>query len=238
MDTNTYSWLHSFYSCPIRGRAPPAAPHRSAPRPPGHPRRRAPDPESRGVSIRREPAAYRVSKRLGLARARSAGVRARDGRADRVPADGSSRARICGRIESTVARAIRLRWPMLSRCGMRSSKPLMPTCARAVRTRSCTWSGGRFIYSGPNATSSNTVGENSWSLGSWKTRPTQARTRFSVRRVSAVPAILTAPSSPPSAPLRCSSNVDLPAPFGPTSASFSPASMFSEIPSSARRPSG
>ena len=52
------------------------------------------------------------------------------------PADGSSKTRTCGSIDSTVASATRLRWPRLIRWGIRRSKPDIPTAASARSTRS------------------------------------------------------------------------------------------------------
>ncbi len=78
------------------------------------------------------------------------------------------------------------------------------------------------MWSGPNATSSYTVGLNSWSSGSWNTSPTRARIRRTEDRSTSVPPIRTVPWVGSWMPLRCSISVLLPAPFGPTSATFSP----------------
>ena len=54
----------------------------------------------------------------------------------------------------------------------------------ALRAR---WRRSRSWLSGPKATSSSTVGMKSWSSGSWKTRPTRARTWCSVSRPTVRP---------------------------------------------------
>ena len=79
------------------------------------------------------------------------------------------------------------------------------------------------MCSGPNATSSKTVGLNSWSSGSWNTRPDLARIRRTVARSTTRSPIGPAPWVGSWMPLRCSISVLLPAPFGPTRATFSPA---------------
>ena len=91
--------------------------------------------------------------------------------------------------------------------------------------------------SGPNATSSRTVGMNSWSSGSWNTSPTRARRS----RTSSCPTRRPATSSLPApvlSPLRWSMNVVLPAPLGPSSATRSPWRRCRSMPRSASRPFG
>ena len=90
--------------------------------------------------------------------------------------DGSSRTRISGSMASTVATATRRRWPKLTGggAGGRRGPPCPPRPGRpspgrpARRPR-------RPRLAGPKATSSRTVGMNSWSSGSWKTIPTRRR---------------------------------------------------------------
>ena len=94
------------------------------------------------------------------------------------------------------------------------------------------------MWSGPKATSSYTVGLNSWSSGSWNTSPTRARIRRTVDRSTTVPPIRTVPWVGSWMPLRCSISVLLPAPFGPTRATFSPAPIERSSPLSASNPSG
>ena len=69
-------------------------------------------------------------------------------------------------------------------------------------------------FSGPNATSSRTVGMNSWSSGSWNTSPTRARSSRTSSRPTSMPATSSSPE-PGSSPFRWSISVVLPAPFGP-----------------------
>ena len=57
------------------------------------------------------------------------------------------------------------------------------------------------MWSGPNATSSNTVGLNSWSSGSWNTSPTSRRTSRIVGLPTARPATRTSPWLGTSVPL-------------------------------------
>ena len=89
-------------------------------------------------------------------------------------ADGSSSTSSVGSMASTVAIATRRRWPSESWCGARSATSPMRTAASASATRRSTSGCGRPMFSGPKATSSRTVGMNSWSSGSWKMSPTRA----------------------------------------------------------------
>ena len=72
------------------------------------------------------------------------------------------------------------------------------------------------MWSGPKATSSNTVGLKSWSSGSWKTSPTIGADAADRRAVDDG-ARRSGPSRGVGSrmPLRWSSSVLLPAPFGP-----------------------
>ena len=85
-------------------------------------------------------------------------------------------------------------------------------------------------FAGPNATSSATVGMNSWSSGSWKTIPTRRRISRRCSLTTGSPATATVPVCAVSTPLRCSTNVVLPAPLGPSSATRSPGSMRRSTP--------
>ena len=101
--------------------------------------------------------------------------------------DGSSSTRISGSIASTVATATRRRWPNDRWCGGRSTKSAIPTWSSASRDPARRARRPRSPrLAGPNATSSRTVGMNSWSSGSWKTTPT--RRRISVQVVLGRPA--------------------------------------------------
>ena len=102
-------------------------------------------------------------------------------------ADGSSSTSSSGRIASTVASATRRRCPSDSWCGARSARSRHPhgrerlvhprVASRRVEPR----------FSGPKATSSRTVGMNSWSSGSWNTSPTRARSSRASPRPTAQP---------------------------------------------------
>ena len=85
---------------------------------------RRPSRPSAGTPRRR--GACRGSRPAASAAARAARpMSSRRPRGSR-PADGSSNTSTLGSIDSTVASATRLRWPRLSRCGIRRSKPAMP----------------------------------------------------------------------------------------------------------------
>ena len=79
------------------------------------------------------------------------------------------------------------------------------------------------------ATSSNTVGEKSWSSGVWNTSPTIARMAGKLSRMMRLSPIVTSPC-PVNIPFKCSIKVDLPAPFGPTNATLSPSHNVNETP--------
>ena len=66
--------------------------------------------------------------------------------------------------------APKLRW-----CGERSAQSAMPTASSASSTRAASSSPRSPRLAGPKATSSRTVGMNSWSSGSWNTMPTRRR---------------------------------------------------------------
>ena len=88
------------------------------------------------------------------------------------PAVGSSRTIISGFIARIPAIAIFFFSPPLRWCGGRSPYPPIPTLSRDPLTRLSTSSSSSPRFTGPNAMSSNTVGENSWSSGFWNTIPT------------------------------------------------------------------
>ncbi len=152
--------------------------------------------------------------------------------------DGSSSTRISGSIASTVATATRRRWPKERWCGGRSLNSAMPTRPSARSTRSSSSGPLSPAAAGPNATSSRTVGMKSWSSGSWKTMPTRRRTSAMCRGPTSSPATVTVPVPPVRMPLRCSTRVVLPAPFGPSSATRSPRAMEKSTPNRAWCPSG
>ena len=84
------------------------------------------------------------------------------------------------------------------------------------------------MFSGPNAISSRTVGENTWASEFWKMNPTRdrkPRENCSSSRLSSVtsaPNAAVVPQSGNSRPSSTFSSVDLPQPFAPSSATFSP----------------
>src|SRR3569623_983307 len=92
--------------------------------------------------------------------------------------------------------------------------------------------------SGPKATSSNTVGQNNCSSGSWNTIPTLRRTAVSVSFFTSIPATFTRPLEGSSTPFSRLMKVDLPAPLGPIKATFSSCRRRHETPSSTVCPSG
>ena len=139
---------------------------------------------------------------------------------------------------STVAIATERFSPPERRYGGRSARCSPPTRASAAATRAATSVAESPRLSGPNATSSATVGRKSWSSGSWKTMPTVRRMSGRVPLVTGMPPMSTLPRSGVSSPFRWSSSVDLPAPLAPTTAIASPWPTSNETPSSARVPSG
>ncbi len=93
---------------------------------------------------------------------------------------------------------------------------------------------------GPNATSSKRSGIKSMSSGSWKTIPIFFGISCTFFGSTVSPRISTAPRDVLLCrmPFRWRRSVDLPAPFGPTSATDSPFSISNETCSSAAVPSG
>jgi hypothetical protein len=96
---------------------------------------------------------------------------------------------------------------------------------------------------GPKAISSRTLGENTCASEFWKMNPTRARKPIencSSSRLSSVTSAPKARYSPESGNTRPSSTlsrVDLPQPFAPSRATFSPGRTLKETPSSAvKRP--
>ena len=88
------------------------------------------------------------------------------------PAVGSSSIIMSGLMATIPAMATLFCCPPLKWWGVLSSKPLMPTISRASDILLSTSSYSRPKFIGPKATSSLTVGANSWSFGSWNTIPT------------------------------------------------------------------
>lgn len=114
----------------------------------------------------------------------------------------------------------------------------MPTSVSARSTQASSSAPFTPAAAGPNATSSRTVGMNSWSSGSWKTMPTRRLISAMFRLSTGSPATVTVPVPPVRMPLRCSTSVVLPAPFGPSSATRSPRATQKSTPNRAWCPSG
>jgi hypothetical protein len=93
------------------------------------------------------------------------------------------------------------------------------------------------MFKGPNATSSKSVGIKSCSSGFWSTDAMDARIFFAFFEVALIPSTAMSPR-PLMKTLIASSRVDLPAPFGPISATLSPWGMVRSIFDRALVPSG
>ena len=138
--------------------------------------------------------------------------------------DGSSRTRISGSMASTVATATRRRCPNDRWCGGRSAWPSMPTAARAPLTRVSSSGPRRPRLAGPKATSSATVGMNSWSSGSWKAIPTRRRISLRCSAATGRPATATRPA-PGEHAVELQHQGGLAGPVGPSGATRSPRSI-------------
>ena len=152
--------------------------------------------------------------------------------------DGSSRIRISGSMASTVATATRRRCPNDRWWGGRAACSSMPTAARAAFTLVSSSGPRRPRLAGPKATSSATVGMNSWSSGSWNTIPTRRRISLRCSAATGRPATAILPAPGRSTPLHWSTRVVLPAPLGPSRATRSPRWTWKLTPNSAWCPSG
>ena len=161
-----------------------------------------------------------------------------------MPAVGSSISKRRGRLASAIASSTRLTSPYASTLMARSACACMPTlassasassmyCERAARQtprmrRSC--------ESRASWTFSRTVSEANVSA-IWNVRPTPWRQMASgLRPTSSTPVSVTEPASGASWPPTMLKHVVLPAPFGPISASISPAPSEKLTPSTARTP--
>ena len=201
------------------------------PRPPRRPSRR-----SAGTPPRR--AACRGWRRASSGPARAAGaMSSRRPRGSR-PADGSSNTRIEGSIDSTVARATRFRCPRDRRCGTRCSKPAMPTAASARSTRPVHLVGRQAHVERPEGDVIEHRRAEQLVVGVLEDEAHLGADAADRRRSTAMPATSTDPCAGRSVPLSWSISVLLPAPFGPTSATFSPARCAGRRRSSASKPSG
>ena len=178
-----------------------------------------------------------VTTTVVTSRPRTTSTRSRRAAGSRL-AVGSSSTRTSGWVASTPARAARRRSPRLNWCGARSARSVRPTTSRAASTRASISSPARPSEEGPKATSARTVGRKSWSSGSWKTRPTRRRTTARLGLVTGVPPTATVPAERDSAPTRCRTNVVLPEPLGPRTATRSRLAMVRSTPARAMVPSG
>jgi len=143
-----------------------------------------------------------------------------------------------GSMASTVAMATDRFSPPDSRWVGLSARCSAPASDRATDTLFRTSASERPWFSGPKATSSNTVGMKSWSSESWKTNPILRRTSAAVFFERTVPPTSTVPPEGRISPVRASIMVDFPAPLAPTRAQASPCSSRKETPFSASVPSG
>ena len=111
--------------------------------------------------------------------------------------------------------------------------------ASASSARAFASSGVAPRFSGPNATSSSTVGLKSWSSGFWNTMPMVSGSflRCAGSAGSRPHDARLARACPASTPHSRRNSVVLPAPFGPTSATHSPGPTANVTSSSATRPS-
>ncbi len=153
---------------------------------------------------------------------------------------GSSKTSTSGRMASTPAIATAFFSPPERRCGGRPSKPRRPTSASAPVTARRTSSPESPRLSGPKATSWYTVGAKSWASEFWRTSPTRRRRSRRCRRSyrNGSPWRRISPAVGLRRPFAISRRVDLPAPFGPTSATLAPSSISIETSRRASWPFG
>ena len=170
--------------------------------------------------------------KVGLASAhRSSRWSCRSARVNASSAEnGSSSSSTSGRGTSARAMATRCAWPPESSRGHIVALSVSPTRLSAVATRAARSALGR--PPSPKPTLSATLSQGS-SRGSWKMMPI-----FSCGAVMRSPSSTTAPSLGGSSPPMARSNVDLPEPEPPITATISPSSTSSVTPPSACTPLG
>ncbi|OPX69840.1 MAG: hypothetical protein A4E36_00780 [Methanoregulaceae archaeon PtaB.Bin009] len=156
------------------------------------------------------------------------------------PLVGSSNTSTSGSIASTPAMATRFFSPPDRWWGGRRPNPERPTRPRAPSTASFTSSSVNPRLVGPNATSWYTVGEMICRSGFWSTNPTLFRSVLRDARSYEMGTLSKrmVPESGRIMPLNIRRIVDFPAPFGPTSAIFSPLRTWKLIPRIASIPLG
>ena len=191
--------------------------------------------------------ATRVSSRSSASSTSSASTSRPRSRS--TEATGSSARSARGSWNSARAMATRCCWPPESVSVRWKSFSPMPTRSRmrCTRSRSAPW--GQSVDTIPASRlrcprrpattfwATRRIGTSAWS---WCTKPTRERTArrsAGARRASDRPETRTVPASGSRVPARSRSRVVLPAPLGPTSATFSPRPMERSIPCRAERPS-
>ena len=112
----------------------------------------------------------------------------------------------------------------------------MSSMVRMSVTRAAAWARSSPSCSGPKASSSRTVGEKTWASLFWNTKPIRDRKAVficSSSRVSSVigsPKAVNVPVVGNTNPFNTLSRVDLPEPFAPSRASFSPRATVRSTP--------
>ena len=182
--------------------------------------------------------ATRCSERTTVAPSRSTAARSSAAASGSSCDIGSSRSRSRGSSASAEARQTRCSSPPESSTVFRPQRWSASSDSSARSTLGQISGGATPRFSSPKATSLATIVITTWSSGSWKTVATvPASSAGRARRVSS-PATTTRPSKRPpwkcgTSPARARSNVDLPEPDGPRSATTSPGSSASETSRSA-----
>ncbi len=134
---------------------------------------------------------------------------------------GSSRTITRGFMARMPAMETRRFWPPERYAGILSLTSSAPTLFSAASAAQRASSALMPMLTGPNITSSITVGANSWSSGFWNTRPTYRQMSRLIAASSSRPITYTFPDVGSSSPFKCSSSVDLPEPLAPQMATIS-----------------
>jgi len=135
----------------------------------------------------------------------------------------------------TPASAVRCFWPPERRCGSLRRSFSRSNRASISSVRARILSEGHARFSRPNATSSSTCSATSWFSGFWKRTPTSRRTASRPASLSrSQPQTLASrPAESGASPPSTRARVDLPEPFGPTTAIVSPSPTVRSRPASA-----
>ena len=108
----------------------------------------------------------------------------------------------------------------------------------ASSTRARISTGGTPRFSSAKATSSSTTVATIWLSGFWNTIPTFWRISNSLSSSAVeMPSTVTVPAAGSKMALKCLASVDLPQPFAPSTATYSPRRTPSDSPSTAGLPS-